>query len=65
MQRKSAEVRKFINDNNLKVDRRRDLERITSYYNSLWDIWFVSPQLVILLRFIKTQFDVKTFDISE
>lgn len=37
MQRKSAEVRKFINDNNLKVDRRRDLERITSYYNSLWD----------------------------
>ena len=37
MQRKSAEVRKFINENNLKVDRRRDLERITSYYNSLWD----------------------------
>jgi hypothetical protein len=37
MQRKSAEVRKFINDNNLRVDRRRDLERITTYYNSLWD----------------------------
>ncbi len=37
MQRKSAEVRKFINEHNLKVDRRRDLERITAYYNSLWD----------------------------
>lgn len=37
MGRKSSEVRKFINDNNLKVDRRRDLERITAYYNSLWD----------------------------
>lgn len=37
MQRKSSEVRKFINENNLRVDRRRDLERITSYYNSLWD----------------------------
>jgi hypothetical protein len=37
MGRKSSEVRKFINDNNLRVDRRRDLERITAYYNSLWD----------------------------
>lgn len=37
MDRKSSEVRKFINDHNLRVDRRRDLERITSYYNSLWD----------------------------
>ena len=37
MQRKSSEIRKFINENNLRVDRRRDLERITSYYNSLWD----------------------------
>jgi hypothetical protein len=37
MQRKSSEIRKFINDNNLRVDRRRDLERITAYYNSLWD----------------------------
>lgn len=37
MQRKSSEVKKFINENNLRVDRRRDLERITSYYNSLWD----------------------------
>ena len=37
MQRKSSEVKKFINENNLRVDRRRDLERITTYYNSLWD----------------------------
>ncbi len=37
MQRKSSKVREFINEHNLKVDRRRDLERITSYYNSLWD----------------------------
>ena len=37
MQRKSSEVKKFINENNLRVDRRRDLERITAYYNSLWD----------------------------
>ncbi|GJM28828.1 MAG: hypothetical protein DHS20C17_14630 [Cyclobacteriaceae bacterium] len=37
MERKSPEVKKFINQNNLRVDRRRDLERITSYYNSLWD----------------------------
>jgi len=37
MQRKSSEVKKFISENNLRVDRRRDLERITAYYNSLWD----------------------------
>jgi hypothetical protein len=37
MQKKTSEVRKFINENHLKVDRRRDLERITVYYNSLWD----------------------------
>jgi hypothetical protein len=37
MQKKSSEVKKFISENNLRVDRRRDLERITAYYNSLWD----------------------------
>ncbi len=37
MQRKSSEVKKFISENNLRVDRRRDLERITAYYNSLFD----------------------------
>jgi len=31
MQRKSSEIKKFIGENNLRVDRRRDLERITSY----------------------------------
>ena len=35
MRKKSSEVRKFIKDNNLRVDRRRDLERITAFYNSL------------------------------
>ena len=37
MQKRSSEVKKFISENNLRVDRRRDLERITAYYNSLWD----------------------------
>ncbi len=37
MDKKSKEVRKFIKENNLRVDRRRDLERITAYYNSLLD----------------------------
>lgn len=35
MGKKSSEVRKFIKENNLRVDRRRDLERITAFYNSL------------------------------
>jgi len=35
MRKKSPEVRKFIKENNLRIDRRRDLERITAYYNSL------------------------------
>lgn len=35
MRKKSSEVRKFIKENNLRVDRRRDLERITAFYNSL------------------------------
>ena len=35
MKKKSSEVRKFIKENNLRVDRRRDLERITAFYNSL------------------------------
>ena len=35
MQNRSAQIKKFISDNNLNVDRRRDLERITAYYNTL------------------------------
>jgi hypothetical protein len=35
MRKKSPEIRKFIKENNLRVDRRRDLERITAFYNSL------------------------------
>ncbi len=35
MRRKSPEIRRFIKENNLRVDRRRDLERITAFYNSL------------------------------
>lgn len=35
MRKKASEVKKFIKENHLRVDRRRDLERITAFYNSL------------------------------
>lgn len=35
MSKQSDQIKKFIGSNNLNVDRRRDLERITAYYNTL------------------------------
>lgn len=35
MKKKASEIKKFIKENHLRVDRRRDLERITAFYNSL------------------------------
>ncbi|MGI9542121.1 MAG: hypothetical protein ACR2MX_02615 [Cyclobacteriaceae bacterium] len=35
MGKQSDEIKKFIGSHNLNVDRRRDLERITAYYNTL------------------------------
>lgn len=35
LRKKSNEIKKYIKDNNLKVDSKRDLARIIAYYNSL------------------------------
>jgi len=35
MSKQSVAIKKFIGNHNLNVDRRRDLERITAYYNTL------------------------------
>ena len=42
MRKKSPEVKQFMKNNNLKFDKRGDLVRITAYYNSLLDAWFLA-----------------------